>query len=231
METSGISKTVLDGYLHDIRSPLQRLYSVSDLFEGAFLGHPSAPGYEDKKKLIAAQRMAVEQMSLLCLGMTEESNGGPVRQTLRVRDEIELAVAMFQKSGGTLPVFIRGGDIQLKGASRVLFNAATINLLENATEAIKKNSSRRDHRIEFHIDVVDGYGCLRVSDTGCGMSPETLADFMQEGFSTKPTDGHKHGIGTQVISRCFEQHLSGKITASSTINNGTSFVISGLPLA
>lgn len=66
-----------------------------------------------------------------------------------------------------------------------------------------------------------GYVQIRVSDTGCGMTPETQAQAFEPFFTTK---SQGHGLGLPVVHEIV-QSLHGAILLESTPGNGTSFEI------
>lgn len=70
------------------------------------------------------------------------------------------------------------------------------------------------------------YGCLEVSDTGCGMSPETLARIFDPFFSGKKKG---RGLGLAAIRGIVRAH-GGAIAVHSVVGRGTTFEIL-LPLA
>lgn len=71
--------------------------------------------------------------------------------------------------------------------------------------------------------VADGYVCLRVSDTGCGISPGNLPRLFEPFFTTKEF-GKGSGLGLATAYGIVKQHR-GWIDVSSRIGEGTIFSV------
>ena len=63
--------------------------------------------------------------------------------------------------------------------------------------------------------------CLRVSDTGCGISPENLAHIFEPFFTTKDV-GKGTGLGLSIVYGVIHQH-KGFVTVRSKVDEGTTF--------
>ncbi|RXJ02797.1 PAS domain-containing protein [Anaerobacillus alkaliphilus] len=97
-----------------------------------------------------------------------------------------------------------------------------INLFNNAVD------SRVDGRplsITLNCKKEDGNIVINFNDNGCGMSETVLRDIFDPFYSTKETGT---GLGLSLSRKIIELHY-GAITVSSTLNKGTSFVIT-LPI-
>ncbi len=96
-----------------------------------------------------------------------------------------------------------------------------VNLLMNAREAVGKRGE-----IRVATSRENGWALLEVADTGCGMSPEFLADSLYRPFKTTKRNGL--GIGMFQVKAIVEAH-GGRIAAFSQLGQGTTFRI-WLPL-
>lgn len=65
---------------------------------------------------------------------------------------------------------------------------------------------------------------IKITDTGCGISPENMEKIFQALFTTKE-EGKGAGLGLYVTKQKIEQH-GGNIKVTSQVNQGTTFTIS-----
>ncbi|MFY1709144.1 ATP-binding protein [Tritonibacter scottomollicae] len=102
--------------------------------------------------------------------------------------------------------------------------SAVLNLCVNAGQAI-------DGAGQIHVTVTenpDGGACLRIRDDGCGMSPEVL-QHATEPFFTHRSDGSGTGLGLSMVDG-FVHQSGGRLSLSSTVNEGTEVHLSFPPL-
>jgi signal transduction histidine kinase len=98
------------------------------------------------------------------------------------------------------------------------FERVVLNLVINAKDAMPNGghlriSARRDI-LKDRVIVV-----LRVTDTGCGMSPETVKRAAQPLFTTKAA-GRGSGLGLAMVSE-FARRAGGSVQIESVVNRGT----------
>src|SRR5699024_6514561 len=91
------------------------------------------------------------------------------------------------------------------------------NLLENAV----------DYTDSGHIDVYISPACIRVSDTGCGITTEALQDIFSHRYHSR--DNRRLGIGMYLVQRICAR-LEWQLDVHSTPGAGTQFEIT-LPSA
>jgi signal transduction histidine kinase len=110
---------------------------------------------------------------------------------------------------------------------RNMVNTILRNLLSNAMKY-----SRPGGEVEVHITVTDSFVNVLVTDSGIGMSPEMVEEFVRTGslHSRRGTDGERGtGLGLAICRDFIERHGS-HLEVESTQDVGSSFRFS-LPLA
>jgi len=102
------------------------------------------------------------------------------------------------------------------------FQAAMVNILENAVEACAESMHDNEHRIKFTARADREKVVFRIQDTGPGMDEATLKNIFTIFFSSKGNKGT--GLGLFITSKVVEQHR-GKIKVASLKGRGSSFKI------
>ena len=106
-----------------------------------------------------------------------------------------------------------------------------MNLVVNARDAMPKGGTLAITTEEVHLDARDlqshplalpgDFVCLKVRDTGCGMTDEVLSRLFQPFFTTKEP-GRGTGLGLATVREIIGQH-SGWVEVSSERGRGTEF--------
>jgi two-component system NtrC family sensor kinase len=114
------------------------------------------------------------------------------------------------------------GDVPAVVCSPGKINQVILNLLVNAAHAIADQGT-----ITIATAVEDAYAVLRVSDTGCGIDPETQARLFEPFFTTKDP-GKGTGLGLYICHDIVSEHR-GSIAVESAVGVGSTFTVR-LPL-
>ncbi len=111
-----------------------------------------------------------------------------------------------------------GGGSMLQG-DRVQLVRALTNLIHNALHALPPDNGRvciRSETLETSVRV-------RVSDNGCGISPENMKRLFTPNFTTRRACGGT-GLGLFIAHKIVQSH-GGTLTAESVLNQGTTFTL------
>ena len=110
-------------------------------------------------------------------------------------------------------------------ASRTRLGQVVLNLIVNALEAF--DAEQRTHNLlTLTLGLHDEAALLTVEDNGAGIPAEVLARVFDPFFTTKADGGTGLGLA---ISKQIVEELGGRIEASSTVGQGTTFRVR-LPL-
>jgi signal transduction histidine kinase len=114
------------------------------------------------------------------------------------------------------------GDLPQTMCNPGQLNQVFMNLLVNAVQAIE-----RQGEIDITTRKAGDTIFIEISDTGCGIPPDTLNRIFEPFYTTKPV-GKGTGLGLSIVYDIIEKH-GGEIAVESRLGQGTRFTIS-LPI-
>jgi nitrogen-specific signal transduction histidine kinase/CheY-like chemotaxis protein len=215
------------GIAHDFNNLLGVIVGNLDLLERIVAGNESA-----LKRVTTAQRTALRGADLtrrlLAFSRREQLNPAPIQVEAALRDLAELA-------GRTLGPEIRiatqcDADLPPVFADAAALESALLNLAVNARDAMPHGgaitlSARLAHLSGSDALIESGelgpgqYARIAVSDSGQGMSRETLDRALEPFFTTKPRDKGT-GLGLAMVYG-FVKQSGGAIRLYSEVGVGT----------
>ena len=212
---------------HELRTPLNAIIGYSEMLLEDVHANQHAQYVEDLQRVIGAGKHLLTIINdVLDLSKIEAGRMDLLLEKFEVADvinEIRATVhPMMLKNGNTLSVEI---DAALGGMESDLTKLRQIlmNLLANAAKFT--NDGRVTLAASICPDVKPESLCLRVADSGIGMSDEQIekvfAAFTQGDASTTRRYGGT-GLGL-AISKRFVDMLSGTISVRSELGHGTEF--------
>jgi PAS domain S-box-containing protein len=222
--------TLAGGIAHDFNNLLGGVLAQAELGLGE-LATGSNPAEELKNiRNIAIRGSEIVRQLMIYAGRESEAVG-LVDISQIVEEMIELLKVSISKHA-RLEADL-GQDLGAVRTSAAQLRQIVMNLVMNASEAIggqdgvirvttRRTKVNRDSSgsISDHL-AEGGYVQIEVSDTGCGMSQETLARIFDPFFSTKAAG---HGLGLAVVDGIV-RNLDGTIHVSSESGRGTTFQI------
>ncbi len=210
------------GIAHDFNNMLQSILGHAELMQMKGLLSPDLRmDLEEIRK--AAQRSA--NLTRQLLGFARKQIIQP--KVIDINQTVEGLLTMLRR--------LIGEDIELvwspgPGQLVVKMDPAQIdqilvNLALNARDAI--NGPGRillETKLEGPpVEPGGNYVCLRISDNGCGMSPEVQAQILNPFFTTKPL-GKGTGLGLPMVYGIVKQN-QGELTFTSEAGKGSCFAV------
>ena len=222
--------TLAGGVAHDFNNILQAIGGYTQL-----LTMRKPPGDPDRAPLETIQK-AVDRAARLVRQLLLFSRKAETRrQSVNLNLEARQAIQILER---TIPRMIRidldpGEDLWPVRADSVQIEQVLLNLGGNAADAMPdggvlhvetRNLTLDAEFARNRLDVKPGrWVLLSVSDTGCGMDPETRAHIFDPFFTTKES-GKGTGLGLSSVYGIVQSH-GGRIQCYSEPGRGTTFRI------
>lgn len=212
---------------HELRSPLAAIRSSVDV---ALTSDRTAEEYQSLLVVIADECNHLTTLVNQLLFLAETDGGRNVRLTesLRLDKVVENCVEMFrgvaEERGITLEASLRECPKFMGNGGRV--RQVVNNLIDNA---IKFTPAGGRIRIDVEPTSDQRGVCLRVADSGVGISPQDLPHVFERfyrGDKGRDREGTTRGTGLGLaISRAVVEEHGGLIDVQSEVGRGTTFTI------
>ncbi|WP_416768620.1 ATP-binding protein [Sulfurimonas sp. ST-25] len=210
------AKTAFISHLsHDLRTPLHAILSQTQFLVG--YGKLEAGALERIGGIEhAAQQLLGMVNDLLDLARLDAGKYEPELETLQTTeisemfDEVGTLLAPLAEQKGVallLPASVPDATVV---ADRRFLRQIILNLLSNAVKFTDSGS------VICRFDTTESVLCLRVQDTGRGMTAETLKHVFEPFVQSEETDRARGGSGLGLaLSRRYAQHIGAELTLSS----------------
>jgi CheY-like chemotaxis protein len=173
----------------------------------------------------AADRVRALVRDLRIFSRHQEKQNGPVALHPLLESSVRMAWNEIRHRARLVTEL---GDVPLVEASEPRLGQVFLNLIVNAAQAMPEGHTEENVlRIATRTDA-QGRAVVEVTDTGSGMSPETLRSLFRPFFTTKPV-GVGTGLGLAICRRIITD-LHGEISVESELGKGTTFRVT-LPAA
>ncbi len=218
------------GVAHEIRNPLSSIKGYANYLTEKLKNDKMA--YATGTILIQeTERLNRVMSDLLSVARPTELHLKPVRVQSVLQQAVRLIAPDAEEKG--VAVHLRlppPGSFPEQGirldADRLM--QALLNLLVNAVQATASGgdievtlTGARDRAAGGAPGGEDGFWSISISDTGCGMSAQTVAQLFTPYFTTKASGT---GLGLVISQRIVEQH-GGEIKVFSRPGKGTTFTM------
>ncbi|KAB2869419.1 MAG: PAS domain S-box protein [Bacteroidales bacterium] len=208
------------GVAHEINNPLNYItggvYAIDDYIRTNLNEHA-----DNLNPLISAINTGVQRASEIIRGLNRFS-----RQTSNIDEQCDVHTVIddclsvlniqlmnrieVEKSYVNENVFVLGNEGKL--------HQAIFNILSNSIQAIDDEGS-----IKIATKVGNGFVEIRIADSGCGISSDSLGQIFDPFYTTKDP-GKGTGLGLTIVYDIIKE-MSGSIEFDSKIGHGTTVVI------
>ncbi len=203
------------GIAHDINNPLQLILGLA---ENLVDEQDLSVVREQAKEIIDA----VQRTSGICKDLTRYArwSSGDEAALVELNVKLDEALKIARYAVGLQDVIVHkhygAGATVLGNPDEVLH--VFVNLITNAVHAMAKGGT-----LTLETQCQNGLVSVRISDTGCGIPPESLLHIFDPFFTTKPP-GKGTGLGLYNV-RAVITKMHGTIHVDSRVGQGTTFCI------
>ncbi|NGZ10973.1 MAG: GHKL domain-containing protein [Nitrospira sp. LK70] len=203
------------GIAHDMNNPLQLILGLAEnLTDEVDLDvvHAQARDIID----------AVKRTTAICRDLTSYSRRTSFRQDclVNVNGKLDEALKIARYAVALQYIDVRKlyqPDVVVQGNPDELLHVF-VNLITNAVQAMEHHDT-----LTLETSAVAGTTQVRVSDTGCGMTPEVQSRIFEVFFTTKPP-GKGTGLGLYNIKNVITR-MNGSIGVESHVGRGSTFTL------
>lgn len=204
------------GIAHEIRNPLSSIKGFAQYFQGKLKPASQDKGYADIM-IREVERLDRVITGLLDFARPQEPRPEPVIIGEILDHSLTLLQSDLQRKDIEVERNYDDGDINLK-VDRDQITQAFLNIFKNSLESMEMGGKLRvslgPNRDKTMVEI-------RVSDTGCGISGESLSRIFDPFFSTKKKGT---GLGLAITLKIIESH-GGEIGVDSSEGKGTTFSV------
>jgi signal transduction histidine kinase len=214
-------KEMSDNIAHDLRSPITRIRGIAEvtLTTGKSLGEYEAMAASTIEE---CDRLLDMINTMLMISKAEAGVDHLIREEIDLTEVVQEACKLFEPTAEDKGIAL---GYHLPDESRFLGDTQMIqrmlsNLLDNAIKYTPPGGS-----VGVSVSENDGQVVVSVKDTGIGISPRDLPHIFER-FYRGDESRSQSGIGLGLsLARAIARGHGGDITATSTPNQGSTFII------
>ena len=206
---------------HELKTPLQSIIGSAELMENGIVKEEDMPRFVGHIRKEAA-RLVYLIDDIIRLSQLDEGVEMPAENvSLRVlSEEVCETLADAAKRKDVL-LEVTGDDGVIKGVPRLLYELI-YNLCDNAIKYNKHGGS-----VKIDISQISDEICLRIQDTGIGISPEHQDKVFERFYRVDKSHSKQSGgtgLGLSIVKHAVQYH-HGKIVIESELNKGTTISV------
>jgi hypothetical protein len=202
------------GLAHEIRNPLAGIAGVIEI-----IGR-DLPSTSPARAVVKDVRLEIVQINRILTDLLETARPHPP-QVCRsnLNTTVEHAVMLARQHVLSKPIKIelqQAPDLAEVEHDSGQIHQVLLNLLLNAIQSIESAGI-----VRVEIGSREGCASVVVSDTGCGIPAQNLANIFRPFYTTK---GNGTGLGLSLAHRIVEEHY-GRVEVSSVVGKGSTFEV------
>ncbi|MBQ9121653.1 MAG: HAMP domain-containing histidine kinase [Clostridia bacterium] len=206
---------------HEMKTPLSVMQNYGTLLQAPDLTEEARIEYA-KGVTDAARRMSDMMTNILKLNRLENQTIYPRAEAYDLGEQLCECLLRYEnvwETGGIAIETEIAEDVTVR-ADGELLSLVWNNLLSNAFKFTPSGGT-----VSVSLTATEQYAVVRISDTGCGMSPEVGAHIFEkfyQGDTSHATQGN--GLGLALVKRVMDV-VNGEISVSSTVGEGSVFTV------
>lgn len=214
---------------HEFKTPIATIEGYATLLQDKTLSEEERTEYTTMI-LESVRQLSSLSGNILNLSKLESQEVVLEKNEYRLDEQIRQAILLLEKewSSRNINMEVDLSYIDFVGDQALLMQV-WMNLISNAIKFTPENGTVRVHSLITESNTGQRRAIVEISDTGCGMSENTLKhifDKFYQGDTTRKSDGN--GLGLSLTKKILD--LTGStIEATSQLEKGSTFVVS-LPL-
>ncbi|MBP2625844.1 MAG: integral rane sensor signal transduction histidine kinase [Firmicutes bacterium] len=196
----------IQSLVHDLKTPLTSIQGLAGVIA-------ISDNQEVVKKHASYISDMVDKMNVMINELLQDDS----KQIIAIRELIEYAVAHVPQLNSIAEFHLIIKDNSLVHANKIKLTRAIINILENALEAVEKDTGC----IRVVVEKIEGGEVsIVVIDNGQGLMEDQSVLVWEIGFSTKKSSG----LGLPFVRNVIEKH-GGQIGIGNNVDGGAKVII------
>lgn len=209
------------GIVHNLNNPLQTIMGITHILA---MDHP------ESRNILSLEKAALQMRNIISMVLTTSCRQNQEHMTeIDLNQAVQEQVEMLKSNPffkHKIQVKMDLGKVPLFTGIYIHFSQCLANLLKNGAEAMYASNPRQ---LTVSSRYVNNEITISISDTGTGISKETMKKLFDPFFSTKPlvsTGDTPTGTGLG-LAYCKEiiESYGGRILVDSKLNEGSKFTI------
>ncbi len=223
-ELSGIETLRTDfisNVSHEMKTPLSVISNYGTLLQDPALDTETRVEYA-KQITLGSQRLALMMANILKLNRLENQQIYPQKQTYDLGEQLCECLLQFEEIWERRNITI---DTNIQDDVHVTEDAELLSLVWNNLLSNAFKFTEDGGTVSLSMSATDEAVTVTVSDTGCGMNPETGAHIFEkfyQGDTSRVTQGN--GLGLTLVKRVIDI-VQGEIRVQSQIGVGSTFTV------